>query len=104
MELTDHDVVVLQSVSEAQWHYEHQETPPLGVLKAPLVSQLPREQVLASFGKLQGLGLIIRAQDHSEQSGTNSYPSGGGFFVSEPGKAFLRAIAKGSHRATTGLP
>jgi hypothetical protein len=93
MELTDHDVIVLQSVNEAQWRYDHQEAPVLGVLKPPLVPELPGEQVLSHFGKLQGLGLIILAQYRSEQSGGGGYPSGGGFFILERGKAFLRAIS-----------
>lgn len=96
MELTNEDVLALDAVYNEQQRYENQKGPAVGFLKAPMVPQLPKEQVLSHFGKLQGLGLIIRAEDHSQQLGSGSYPTGGGFFVLERGKAFLRAIAKRS--------
>jgi hypothetical protein len=96
MELTDEDVVALRAVYEAQHRYENQKAPAIGILKAPTVPQLPREQVLSHFGKLQGLGLIIRAEDYTQQLSGGAYPSGGGFFVLERGKSFLRAIAERS--------
>jgi hypothetical protein len=93
MELTDEDVAALRSVLEAQEKYENQPAPFLGVLKPPLVPELGPNRALSSFGKLQGLGLIIRAQDRAEQLGGVTHPSGGGFFMLERGQNFLRSIA-----------
>jgi hypothetical protein len=93
-ELTDEDVLVLKHLGEAVDKYWHLPSIALHTLPVPDVQGVAPATVLGICGKLQSLGLIATAEQHSRALKLGSYPSGGGFLLLDRAEAFLMFIAE----------
>lgn len=94
MNLSDEDVVVLLEVRERQHRWERNQTTQPSLFAPTDLPGIAPERALSILAKLTSLGLIIRAEDRTQQLRANTFPGGGGVFILATGARFLRALSE----------